>query len=199
MNAEEKARAEKLQVEQAKQVFVFVRAALREILGVALNAAPDQVDIVPSPTGKPELRSRKLKFSVSHSETEALIALAEEGFDGEVGVDLELRSDVKQIQRFTNRILAPGESLESLGIDLFEVWTRKEAVMKALGLGLGLSFAQIQLCGEFAQTPHGKVLCIGIVVPRGKAALALTSFESTDPRAVPPVESFQSRILQQLF
>ena len=79
------------------------------------------------PGGKPSVPGGR-EFSLSHSGTLALIALA----DVPVGADIQQLRPVTQAAR--SRVLTPGEREEG---DFFALWTRKEAALKCLGTGLG--------------------------------------------------------------
>src|SRR5260370_5373550 len=90
--------------------------------------------------GKPRLlHYPKLAFSISHCGGALLVAVARAG---EVGVDLEM--DGSTVTGLDTELCAPSERLWlSTGQDhdrtLIHLWTRKEAVLKAAGLGLAAS------------------------------------------------------------
>jgi 4'-phosphopantetheinyl transferase len=96
------------------------------------------------PHGKPRLltpREPRLDFSVSHAGDVVVVAVV---VDGQVGVDVE-KISVEPSDHLANAVLSVVEqrsyaSLSSCDqMDAFFVyWTRKEAVLKALGVGLSI-------------------------------------------------------------
>jgi 4'-phosphopantetheinyl transferase len=83
-----------------------------------------------------------LEFNLSHSGDYVLIAVAQEH---KVGIDVErIRSDM-EFESIANRFFSPNETAELTSlppkqktIAFFNCWTRKEAYIKAQGLGLSL-------------------------------------------------------------
>ena len=113
-------------VEAESGLRAAVRAELLRLLGVTgLNV---------DERGRPWLPG--VSFSVSHSGSLGLIAIAEG--ERRIGVDVErLRLDT-DFRALAERFFHPEEAA-AIGDDraaFFRCWTRKEAVVKALGLGL---------------------------------------------------------------
>lgn len=120
-------------------------ADLRKILGRYLNADPNEIEIVRDNMGKPHLggvHAAKLQFNLTHTETKLLIAVAEEP----VGVDMESLQRNIDYELILRRYFTESErhdfieSVQAQNTDKREVfikgWTRKEAVLKAVGTGL---------------------------------------------------------------
>lgn len=124
--------------------YVRAHVALRAIVGAYLGCEPVRVAFVQEAQGKPRLIGPRagLHFNLSHSKELALLAL---GAGGELGVDVEaVRADLPGADLAT--AVLDARELEQLA-DLPEAaqaepfvtcWTRKEACLKALGLGLSL-------------------------------------------------------------
>ncbi|MCJ2141374.1 4'-phosphopantetheinyl transferase family protein [Methylobacterium sp. E-066] len=120
-------------------------AALRLILGEALGLAPAEIRLEAGAGGKPELAGSArgtLDFNLSHSGGRALIGLAR---GAAIGVDVEEIRPITDALRIARAHFAPDEAaalaaLSPNAIDhaFFGLWTRKEAVVKALGSGLSL-------------------------------------------------------------
>jgi 4'-phosphopantetheinyl transferase len=72
-----------------------------------------------------------LRFNLSHSGDVLLVALAR---DVEVGVDVERIRPVPEMQTIARRWL--GLDVVANEREFFEAWTRHEAKLKALGMGL---------------------------------------------------------------
>jgi 4'-phosphopantetheinyl transferase len=135
----ERERMTKFRYVEDRVRFAGTRAALRSFLGAALNVAPDRVPIELGPNGKPVLREELgLYFNVSHSGSEGLLALSR---SGAVGVDVELKRPDVDIRSVGARVFAAAELVD--GLDdaaarerFYRGWTYKEAVLKALALGI---------------------------------------------------------------
>ena len=121
----------------------------REILAGILDCSPAAVPVCRDPTGRPGLDdpATDLRFSLSHSGEWALLAVAE-GVD--VGIDIErVREDV-DVGRMAKRFFTPAETQQLLAREekskrdaFFRTWTRKEALIKALGLGVPGALQQV--------------------------------------------------------
>jgi 4'-phosphopantetheinyl transferase len=143
LTADELARAKDFASEEARHRYAVARGILRALLGSLLNTPPRSVPIEAGPGGKPRLagnRSR-LHFNLSHSGHLALIAIA----DREVGIDLEAIRPVPSALEIARRRFAPAEARFVEEGDEGEIdrrfllcWTRKEALVKAVGAGLGV-------------------------------------------------------------
>jgi 4'-phosphopantetheinyl transferase len=143
---EEQARAARLRFDRDRRRFVVARARLRELLGERLGAAPESIAFAYGANGKPALAGRFAasgwRFNLSRREELAVYAFSRVG---ELGVDVEAIGPVREgpaiaAHLFTHRerqtyvALAPHE--RALGF--LRVWTRKEALAKALGDGLSI-------------------------------------------------------------
>jgi 4'-phosphopantetheinyl transferase len=127
-----------------RQRFIAAHGALRMVLGLYLSADPQSLEFRTGPMGKPALVQTftDLRFNLSHSGDLALIAVAR---GREVGVDVErLQRDIEfdpivehyfePAEVWDLRTAPPQERVERF----FDLWTRKEACVKAEGGGLGL-------------------------------------------------------------
>ena len=139
--AEERRRAARYRRRQDRVRFIAARAALRCLLAAHLGAEPRALAFAYGANGKPALSpGGGLEFNLSHSGDLAVIALAH---DREVGVDVERLRPLSSAQRIAERLWSSGEAaaLGTLDEDerltaFFATWTRKEAVVKALGEGI---------------------------------------------------------------
>jgi 4'-phosphopantetheinyl transferase len=114
--AAERDRAAGIRRPRARRRWVASRWALRGVLGLYLEREPEEVELRFGERGKPMLRTpeESLRFNLSHSGGRALIAVCRER---EVGIDIE-------------RI---GKRPE----EFYAAWTRREAIAKCFGAGLG--------------------------------------------------------------
>lgn len=148
---EEKERAERMSHESARRAFITARAVLRRILASYLEVDPTGFMFRYGANGKPSLHDdahdRDLCFNVSHADTRALIAVAEER---DVGVDVERIRPAMDVWALAERFFAPEEVDVLRGLPegeqrraFFHGWTRKEAFLKATGQGLTVALDQL--------------------------------------------------------
>ena len=113
------------------------RAALRRLLSAHTGIAPEKLVFTQNAYGKPELENAEgPAFNVSHSGRVALIALAP---GGAVGVDIERCRPEVELAPLHGLVLLPSERRDHIGsasLPFMERWVVKEAVLKALGLGI---------------------------------------------------------------
>jgi 4'-phosphopantetheinyl transferase len=144
LSVDEQARAGQFRLQQAMNRFITTRAALRTLLGHYLQLPPNEVRLSIAANRKPQLAGdhseQDLRFNVSHSGNLAVLAV---GHGNEIGVDLErLRhiSHAEQIARryfHKNEIAAIGAAVPADRESTFlRCWTSKEAILKAIGVGI---------------------------------------------------------------
>jgi 4'-phosphopantetheinyl transferase len=139
---EERERAARFRFEGHRRQFIVCRGVLREVLSPYLGLHPADIAFVCNRHGKPGVSGSDVHFNVSHSGEWALQAVAR---GCKVGVDIEhvdARFVREQIpERYFSRCEVA--QLRALPSDqqtaaFFRCWTRKEAYIKARGLGLAL-------------------------------------------------------------
>jgi 4'-phosphopantetheinyl transferase len=145
LNSEEKSRAERFLVAEAREQFVAARGILRELLGAYVGVDPQSVALSYRPKGKPWLSpdyNSTVCFNVSHSHGMGLFVFAR---NREVGVDIEyVKENFRGMEIashfFSEREIAALAQLprERMGEAFFGYWTRKEAYVKAHGQGLSI-------------------------------------------------------------
>lgn len=142
----ERARVDSFQVEAAGLHFIARRVALRQVLSRYLGVEPVDVRLVASAYGKLELAEQSgPHFNCSHSGQQLLIGIHK---NTAVGVDIERVVSIPDMDLLVEQHFADSEvtywkaatSAEASVERFYRVWTRKEAVAKALGFGLSLSF-----------------------------------------------------------
>lgn len=146
LDDDERCRADRFHFAQHRRRFVVARGALRTILAHYLEARPTDIRFQTNAYGKPFLASDQastgLAFNLSHSNSLALVGIA---CHREIGVDLELVRADFATEEIAGRFFSPGEvaALQALPADaraqgFFNCWTRKEAFIKAKGMGLSM-------------------------------------------------------------
>lgn len=152
LDAGERERAGRFYFERDRRRFTIARGLLRVLLGRYLRLEPAGLVFGHTGRGKPFLTvpDTTLRFNISHSDGHALFAFA----DGrEVGVDIEagtrLGDDWPMIARryFSEREQAELASLPpAVRRNAFlHGWARKEAYLKATGLGIADGLQNIEV------------------------------------------------------
>lgn len=144
-------RMSRLQVPSVRQQFVITRAAIRTILsGCFPDAAPRDWEFTRNPWGRPLIVNAEAKgrvsFNIAH--TDGLVVIALSG-RGEVGVDVEKTSRTARALALADRYFSASEAaaLRSLPAAeqhqrFLDLWTLKEAYIKACGKGLAIPLRQ---------------------------------------------------------
>lgn len=163
---DERTRATSMASQTARQVYVASQSALREVLAGYTHTLPRELDIVRAQRGKPMLAPpcAEVHFNVSHSGDWGVVAVA----SVEVGVDVERVNPRRPSARIADRFMTEGErGLLALRAGshgdaaFFMVWSRKEAYLKAVGVGLAVPFSKVdsstarlpELDGQGRQAP----------------------------------------------
>jgi 4'-phosphopantetheinyl transferase len=145
LSDDERARAGRFVFERHRRRFTAARGRLRRLLSSYLEIAPEAVAFQGGRNGKPHLaptptQDTRLRFNVSHSEEQALFAVA---LEREVGVDIEHVDPAVRVLELAGRFFAPEEAAvlralppEARHPAFFRLWTLKEALLKASGAGL---------------------------------------------------------------
>lgn len=151
LNAQEISRANRFVHADVRRRFIMCRSKLRHLLAQELGIAAAEVAFRYERWGKPQLAltSRPpLHFNVSHSGESAMILVAQVP----VGVDLELINQRTQIRALASQILSDRERLvwqklppPQQEATTWRLWVCKEALLKAMGLGIAEGLKQVSL------------------------------------------------------
>lgn len=163
---EERVRALRFVRQRDGRRFTVCRGSLRMILGRLLNSPAECLAFRSGPGGKPELaggtdRERRslLRFNVTHSDELALIAVS---LERELGVDLERVRSISESARIVESYFTDAEVAQFTALDpsqrdeaFLRGWTRKEAILKATGVGLaGLATTFETMFGTTSLSPR---------------------------------------------
>ncbi len=144
LTPDERQRAEKYFKLIDRDRFILARGVLRKILSAYLHIAPCELRFIYNEYGKPSLSADQnhcaLSFNLSHSNNLALYAVA---CGRCVGIDIEyIREDFATLEIakhfFSKDEVAALKSLpaDQRTIGFFNCWSRKEAFIKAKGMGV---------------------------------------------------------------
>lgn len=140
----ERKRAEKYHFNLDREVYWLSHAHLREELAKRLSVAPESLKMEFFSDAKPFVSGAKLDFNLSHSKKVFAFGIAESS-GNLIGVDVEQVNNKvdysfafdtvmnKQEQAYV--LEDKGDSNESR-LRFYEIWTRKEAFLKLIGLGI---------------------------------------------------------------
>lgn len=183
LSADELARAKRFGRERDRRRYLAARCALRACLSKYTGLDAGAFELTDAPLGKPYVANAEgCFFNVSHSEDMALIGI----FDGgDIGVDIEVLQNIDNIESIARQQFSSTEfdafMMLSEGVRcqaFLRVWTRKEACLKALGIGLHIepSTLEVGLDADPVQltihTPTGTALVEVRSIDPGADALA---------------------------
>jgi 4'-phosphopantetheinyl transferase len=152
LSADETERAGRFHFDKDRRHFIVARGTLRRLIGRYLQAKPESIRFTYQEYGKPHLAAGSLptlKFNLAHSGSLAVFAFTRLG---DIGVDLEQIKPELTGEDIARRFFSAGEvaALHTLPVSeravaFFNCWTRKEAFIKAKGLGLSLPLDQFDV------------------------------------------------------
>lgn len=145
--------ANKFKYEKDKSRYIIARSFLRKILSNILGINPLDIIISTNKFGKPVLDHKKysnIKFNLSHSGDIIVYAFS---LFNEVGIDIEiLDSTINHLEIAKNcfsseetLFLKNSKNQFEMTDKFFRIWTRKEALLKAVGTGLLPELKQIDV------------------------------------------------------
>ncbi len=153
LSPDERDRAMRFHFERDRNRFIVGRGMLRAILSSYLTIDPGKLHFVYSSRGKPFLTGLPgrctIHFNLAHSNDLILIALTQ--FCA-VGVDVEWVHSVRDTEKIASHFFSSREVVELMALPkeqrtlaFFNLWTRKEACLKATGAGLSNVIKQIEV------------------------------------------------------
>jgi 4'-phosphopantetheinyl transferase len=185
LSSDERERAGRFAISLHRNRFVAARGVLRTILAGYSGVEPAEIRFSYGSHGKPLLPAAagrdELHFNVSHTGDRALIAVTE---GREIGVDIESIDKRPFDAEVVRRFFSPREGAvlssapEAARAGLFVVfWARKEACIKASGLGLSFPLTSLDVSVD-AREPR-------VIVSGGDAAPGARSWTLVDVETVP--------------
>ena len=196
----EQARAQRFVQPRDRSRFIVGRYAMRCVLSRALNLTPKQVSLGLGPHDKPVSKDNpSLAFNLSHSQGLGVLALvdhsatvqsmekgagAPEAF--ELGVDIEKAQALSDPQVMFKHCLCERELAGVLALGeheqravFFEIWVRKEACLKALGVGFEIEPHRFDSgwCFGHSQPPTS---CSEMVTVSGRPGVNVVQLSSLD-------------------
>ncbi|MDZ7630666.1 MAG: 4'-phosphopantetheinyl transferase superfamily protein [Gemmatimonadaceae bacterium] len=152
----ERERAGRFHFEHDRAAFITTRASLRRLLAEETRLPADQLQLPSDPNGRPfwagadlDPPAARLDFNVSHSGPVAAIGISR---GRRIGVDVEWHGRQRSLRDLEDQVMGPAEKAMLRELDdaahlkaFLACWTRKEALVKAIGLGLSYPVTTIDL------------------------------------------------------
>jgi 4'-phosphopantetheinyl transferase len=157
LSADEKERASRFHYDGDKKRFIACRAILRIILSRYSGVDARRLEFEYGTHGKPSLKRQTgikaaLCFSSSRSHSLSLFAVT---VNQEVGIDTEYIRAVSDRDEIVDRYFTAGEKIiygrlapDAKQPAFFNGWTRKEAYLKAIGVGLNQPLRTVEVSLE---------------------------------------------------
>ena len=149
LTKEEWAHANRIKSSGQKDTWISCRTVLKSMLASYLNLPPTKIELKKNSFGKPYLAHSNLFFNVSHTEDSFLLGFS---IGGEIGIDLERLSGDEDLTSLIDYAFSPTETnyyfQSGLSKHFLEIWTLKEAYLKAIGIGLVGELKSINVSGD---------------------------------------------------
>jgi 4'-phosphopantetheinyl transferase len=186
LSVAERRRADGFKSKKDKACFIIAHALKRYCLSHLINVDPHSLRFSHSDKGKPFCDSDKtLDFNISHSADWVAFAVSS---IASIGVDVERADRVVGKKIMTYALTVEQALILAKAADINQkmmcYWTQKEAVSKALGVGISVGFKNIECSGElgtsFAKCREQQFLiqsCHNDSVMLSMATLAQTPLE----------------------
>jgi 4'-phosphopantetheinyl transferase len=144
LSDDERVRHARFRFESDRDIYLVAHALVRRMLARIAGAPPESFGFLAGEHGRPEISSpelaRAFRFNLSH--THGLVACAVTRA-ADIGVDVEYVDRKVEMMSVANHVFSPVEveglaalSGEAQRERFFELWTLKEAYIKAIGKGL---------------------------------------------------------------
>ncbi len=138
LDDEERERMQRFRQDPDRDRFVIAHGWLRTLLAPAMHMAPEAIRFQRGPFGKPFVPDQRTQFNLSDTKDAVLLALAT---GAEIGADVETITRRVDHAAVSEHYFTPAETRD-IGSStdpkrrFLELWTRKEAVLKASGVGI---------------------------------------------------------------
>ncbi len=129
--------------------YIISHGILRSILTYYIDQSPSGLELINNTHGKPFLKNSTIEFNMSHSRNMVCYVIA---FNNKVGVDIEFYNTTIDVIGMLELVFTKKEVelIKSLDIDeqyntFYKLWTKKEALVKAVGKGLSYPINTIEV------------------------------------------------------
>jgi 4'-phosphopantetheinyl transferase len=191
LSDEELKKAERFRFLHLKRQYIVFHATLRKILASYLGLNESEIVFIHNDYGKPavaeHINPSNLQFSMSRSLETGVYAFM---LNNEIGIDIERINPLPDMESIVNRHFSINEKNIFDGLDhnekinwFYTVWTRKEALLKAVGTGLYLPLENIDVADVvnikidsdlYSKDDHSLNLADFKAFPEFKSAICVT-------------------------
>lgn len=151
LSDQEKTQAEKFINKHLRDKYVMSHGLLRYLLSFYIGSKPHEIEYSVNPFGKPFLKedSSRVQFNMSHSKDYATYIMA---LDCQVGIDIEWKDKSVNFEEIYDLVLSSAETNNFNTLEpekklhtFYDIWTKKEAIVKAVGEGLSYPIKTIEI------------------------------------------------------
>jgi len=149
LTPEEEAKRSAFVFEKHRHEYLVTRALARAVLARYARKTPSALDFIRNEYGRPELTPPGARFNLTNTTKLVVCAVAA---DREVGVDAEPVDRGDRILDLADTVFTVGERARLAALPMaqrlrraVELWTLKEAYIKARGMGMSLPVENIEL------------------------------------------------------
>jgi 4'-phosphopantetheinyl transferase len=147
MNDKERAQQKRFHFQKHKHQYLVTRALVRSVLSLYDDAiSPENWEFKKNAYGKPYINNSSVRlplyFNISHTENLIVLAVT---LDCDLGIDVEYLPRISRIDGIVESFFSPSEILSFKALSeekqqqhFFDLWTLKEAYIKACGMGLSI-------------------------------------------------------------
>jgi len=162
LSNEERSQHKRFYFQKDRHQYLITRALVRSVLSLYVNRIPpEQWQFEKNAYGKPFISNRQLEiplcFNLSHTQNLVVMAVT---LGREIGVDVEYLPRLGKMIEIADHFFSPTEveQLRALPEEkqktrFFDLWTLKEAYIKACGMGLSIPLDHF----SFSFSPQGKI------------------------------------------
>ena len=125
------------------------RSELRKLLSLYLPGNSAKFEFSYSDYGKPNIKNTDIAFNLSHSRQHAVCAITK---NQPIGIDCEAVTDLPDMRAMASVVFTEVEKRALFQLPItrqkdyfYQLWTSKEAVLKAMGTGLTFAAMSIQV------------------------------------------------------
>lgn len=173
-------RIESMKIPQAKLTLAAAHTLKREELAKVVNIPAADIEFVLGDHGKPAISPAQnpdnIEFNLSHAGDYVMFCISQ---NGPIGVDIERIKDKSNLdiaERFFNPLeVKQIKASANPNLCFFELWTLKEAFVKAIGLGIGYGLERFAVDAESGkllavEDDYAHIHCEKVKAPEGYVA-----------------------------
>lgn len=165
LSSQEKDQANTYHTKKLSEDYIISHSMLRHVLSHYTKTHPRDIAFLIGEYGKPYLKNNQhsIEFNMSHSKDVLCIVVTK---DEELGVDIEFKDssiNVEELQNFVfhtqeTKYMNSLKSNEQKIYFFYNLWTLKESMVKAIGLGLSYPINQINLIDEVLNIKNSDII-----------------------------------------